>query len=108
MSIPGVMDIKAFRDEAEGAAKSAQKTKEEIESIEAKFRTMSRGFVDALFIDLSTRRIIPPPQLVLGEIQKHLNIINKFAYPDPIERTKHANELKAFVEKVREGKKGAK
>jgi hypothetical protein len=56
-----------------------------VAQMEANVRQAYRALFDTLVVSLDTRSIFPPPQPAIDEMNRQLNILAFFAFPNPIE-----------------------
>lgn len=89
--------IDKLAQEVEEGKQTVVNIKDGVEKTNMKLRESTRKFIEAYYYSISTRNIFPIPQPVTIEIDKNLNYLAEFAYPDPVERTQWITKINKLI-----------
>lgn len=102
-----VKDAESTRTRIEVLAKQAQEAAEAIRKTEANVAQMRdsvrqtwRSLLESYMYAIGTRNLFPPPDYVVKEIDRHLNMLAVFAYPDPQERSSEVARIMALIRRA--------
>lgn len=78
-----------------------ENTSGEIKQVAIVLREATKKFIENHYYTLQTRNIFPIPQPIVSEIEKNLNILAAFAYPDTTERKEWVDKITQILEQGR-------
>jgi hypothetical protein len=86
-------DVRQIKEQMQALAKRIadsdtriSQSERDVAQMQANVRNAYRALFDTLVVSLDTRNIFPPPPPATDEMNRQLNILATFAFPDPIER----------------------
>ncbi|MCK4325494.1 hypothetical protein KAW55_01920 [bacterium] len=89
--------IDRLAQQVEKSKQTVVKTRKEVEATKIKLRESTKKFIEAYYYSISTRNIFPIPQPVAVEIEKNLNYLAEFAYPNSNERAQWIAKINKLI-----------
>jgi len=83
--------------QAEAAVQAARSVEQNVAQMRDNVRQTWRSLLESFYYSVSTRNLFPIPQPVAQEIDRHLNILATFAYPDQNERNREVARIQELV-----------
>ncbi len=96
--------IEAISKQAQSAAEAVRRTETNVSQMRDQVRQTWQSLLESYVYAIGTRNLFPPPEFVSAEIDRHLNILAVFAYPDPKERDKELKRMMALIQRAQGGK----
>lgn len=97
-------EIARLVEQADGIRREVNQSHQTVMGLSNGVRQTMISYVEASFLDLSTRNMIPPPPGVLQEINRHLNILAAIAVPDETQRKQWVAAMQQKVQAIRKPK----
>jgi hypothetical protein len=79
------------------ALTKAKAVETHVTQMQRDMRQTWRSLLESYVLAMGTRNLFPPPPNVNAEIDKHLNILAAFAYPDAVERDREVKRIMGIV-----------
>ncbi len=92
--------ITGLAKQAEAAVSAVKTTESNVALMRDSVRQTWRSLLESYFYVVSTRNIFPIPQAINVEINRHLNILAAFAYPDDAERAREITRMQNAVQQA--------
>lgn len=92
--------IEALAKQVQQAAEAIKKTETNVAQMRDSVRQTWRSLLESYMYAIGTRNLFPPPEYVAREIDRHLNILAVFAYPDPQERSSETARIMGLIRRA--------
>lgn len=92
--------IEALEQQTETAATAVKQVEANVVQMRNDVRQTLRSIFGSLAYSLGVRNVFPFPAFVAQEIDRHLNLLATFAYPDPAERGQQVAKVMADIRKA--------
>jgi hypothetical protein len=80
-------EVQTLAQQVTNANSRVSQSEQNVAQMQANVRQAYRSLFDTLVVSLETRGTFPPPQEAIDEINRELNILAAFAFPDPAQAT---------------------
>jgi hypothetical protein len=91
-------EIQNIYRQVQQEAAATRKVANDVVQFRDDFRKTWRSLLESYYYVIMTRNLFPPPQRILIEIDRHLNVLAAYAYPDAAERERAIARMQTMIQ----------
>ena len=92
--------ISTLSTKVQSSAEAATRAQSDVAAMQQNIRQSIRSIFESFAYAIGTRNLFPPPDFVNKEIDRHLNLLAAFAYPEQNERNREIQKVMDNIKKA--------
>lgn len=86
-------EVRRMKEQIEALVKRVEQGEQNVTAMRDNVRQAYQSLFEALGYMVGTRNLMPPPDSINQELNRHINILAVFAYPDPQKRSEEIGKV---------------
>lgn len=93
-------EVRQMKEQIKTLVKRVEQGEQNVSAMQNNVRQAYQSLFESLGYVALTRNLFPPPERVMKEMERHINVLGTFAYPDEKERTVTIQKMMNSVQRA--------